>query len=473
MVQRTLRVSLALVSLLAVAGCDRKLDIEAPPPAMMADIDTLPSLPTSTLDIPLTYDLSPVVRALENAVPKSFGSIDERHEVKGQPRMHVAFEATRDPFQVSLDGQTAHLTAVLHYAGKGWYKAPVVPEVSGSCGIGGERPRLRIEVTSPLAITPDWRLRGKTRIGQIEPASQANRDKCRVTVFNINVTDRVVDATRGILEGKRSMVDQKISSLDIRTRFEEWWHLLQRPIPLTDSVWLVINPSAVRMGTTIGVKRTLVTALGFSASPRVVTGAQPPTVETPLPQLYPAAVGDGLHILLEGVLDYSLASDLLKKQLVGKIIEGKGQTLVVKDVRLFGIGGGKLALEVDFRGTVSGRIYFIGTPRYNPGTKELFVPDLDYDAGSANLLVSGFEWLKHDDVRDYFREHAQWPVTDIVAKGREQLAKGLNRDLAPGVRLTADVKAVQGLSVHAQRNAIRVRARGDANARLTVKQGTQ
>jgi len=74
---------------------------------------------------------------------------------------------------------------------------------------------------------------------------------------------------------------------------------------------------------------------------------------------------------------------------------------------------------------------------------------------------------------DYFREHGQWPVTDIVAKGREQLAKGLNRDLAPGVRLTADVKAVQGLSVHAQRSAIRVRARADANARLTVKQGTQ
>jgi hypothetical protein len=461
------------VSLLAIAGCEHKLDIDAPPPAVTADTDTLPSLPTSTLDIPLTYDLSPVVAALENAVPKRFGSIDERHKVTGQPRMNVAFEATRDPFQVSLNGQTAHLTAIIHYAGKGWYKPPVVREVSGSCGIGGERPRLRIEVTSPLAITPDWKLRGKTRIGQIEPASEANKDKCRVTVFNINVTDRVVDATRGILEGKRSMVDQKIASLDIRKRFEEWWHLLQRPIPLTDSVWLVINPSAVRMGTTVGVKRTLVTALGFSASPRVVSGAQPPTLETPLPPLYPAAVGNGLHILLEGVLDYSLASDLLKKALVGKIIEGKGQTLVVKDVRLFGIGGGKLALQVDFRGTVAGRIYFIGTPRYNPATKELFVPDLDYDVGSANMLVSSFEWLKHDDVRDYFRGHAQWPVTDIVAKGREQLAKGLNRDLAPGVRLTADVKEIQGLSVHAQRRAIRLRARGDANARLTVKQGTQ
>lgn len=470
-----MRASICAITLAALplAGCDRKLDIEAPAPAITADVDTLPSLPTSTLDIPLTYDLSPVVQALENAVPKKFGDLNKRHEIPGQPRMHVAFEAFRDPFRVSLDGQVAHLTAVVHYAGRGWYKAPVVREVSGSCGTEGVRPRARIQVASTLRITPQWQLRGKTRIAGVEPYSDATRDKCRVTVFNISVTGRVIDATRNLLNDKRAMVDQKIAAIDIRPRFEGWWHLLQRPIPLTDSVWLQINPSAVRMGETIGVKRTLVTALGFSASPRVVTGKQPATVETPLPPLHPAAVGDGLHILMEGILDYSLATRLLEKQLVGKIIEGKGQTLVIRNVRLFGIGGGRLALELEFRGTVSGLIYFIGTPRYMPGTNELFVPDLDYDAGSANLLVSGFEWVKHDDVREYFRKNARWAVGDVVQKGREQLEKGLNRELAPGVKLTAEVKKVQPLSVHARRDAIRLRAQADANARLTVRQETR
>lgn len=471
--RRVVRACAVAFAALAAAACNTKLDIVAPSPALTADSDTLPALPSSTLDIPLTYDLSPVVQALEKAVPKKFGSIDERHEVPGQPRMHVAFEATRDPFRVSLDGQVAHITAVLHYAGKGWYKAPVVPEVSGSCGIGGERPRLRIEITDALRITPEWRLQGKTRIGRIEAYSKENRDQCRVTIFNVNVTDRVVDATSNILNGKRSMIDQKVASLDIRSRFEGWWHLLQRPIPLTDSVWLQINPSAVRMGEAVGVKKTLVTALGFSASPRVITGPQPPVVETPLPPLYPAAVGNGLHILLEGILDYALATRLLERQLVGKIVEGKGQTLVVRHVRLFGVGGGRLALELDFRGTTSGRIYFVGTPKYNPATNELFVPDLDYDAGSANLLVRGFEWIKHDDVRDYFRQHASWSVGDVVKKGREQLSKGLNRDLAPGVKLTAEVKTVQGLAVRAQRKAIRLRVQADANARLSVKQETK
>ncbi len=463
----------AIAAAALLAACDNKLDLEAPAPAVTADIDTLPSLPTSTLDIPLTYDLSPVVQALEKAVPKKFGNLDERHGIPGQPRMHVAFEAIRDPFKVSLNGQVAHLTAVVHYAGKGWYKPPVVGEVSGSCGVNDERPRARIEITSALSITQGWRLRGKTRIGDVQPYSSATRDKCRVTVFNISVTGRVIEATRNLLNDKRGMIDQKIAAIDIRSRFEGWWHLLQRPIPLTDSVWLQINPSAVRMGKSVGVKRTLVTALGFSASPRVVTGNQPATVETPLPPLLPSVVGDGLHILMEGVVDYALATRLLEKALVGKIVEGKGQTLVVRHLRLFGIGGGRLALELEFRGTAAGRIYFIGTPKYNSATNELFVPDLDYDAGSANLLVRSFEWLKHDEVRDYFRKNARWSVGDIVQKGTEQLEKGLNRDLAPGVKLTAEVKKVEALSVNARRAAIRVRARADANARLTVKQDTR
>jgi hypothetical protein len=450
------------------SACDAKLDVDAPAPAMMADVDTLPTLPTSTLDIPLSFDLTPVVRALEGAVPKRFGDIDDRKQLPNK-RMHIAFEASRDPFSVSLDGQTARISAVVHYKGRGWYNPPVGPDISASCGINDERPRARIALTSPLTITPEWKLRGRTRISSVAPYSDDRRDQCRVTAFKIDVTERVINATRDQLVKQRPMIDRRIASLDIRTRFENWWHLLERPIQLTDSVWLLIRPSAVRMGQPVGVKRTLVTALGFSASPIVVTGVRPPADSTPLPPLFPAAVGDGLHIMMEGVFGYDLATELLRKHLRGRKIQRAGQTVEVKDLRLFGIGGGKLALELRFAGDVDGHVYLVGTPRYDAGTNELFVPDLDYDVGSKNLLVSGIEWLKHDEVRDFIRNEARWSIGDVMKTGKEQLEKGLNRDLAPGVRLTAEVKQVQGLSVHARRTAIRLRAQADANARLTVK----
>ncbi len=462
--------SALLLAFAALAGYETRLDVSAPPPPVVADKDTLSELPSSTLDIPLTYDLTPVVHALENAVPRKFGDINERHPVPGKRGLQVAFEAVREPFHVVLEGQTARLTAVIHYKGRGWYDAPLAPEVSASCGINGVEPRARVEVAAPLRITPDWHLRARTHIEQVEPFSSDPRDQCKVTVFKINVTERVTDAATKILESKRTFVDQRVAALDIRSRFENWWHLLQQPIPLTDSVWLVINPTAVRMGETVGVRRTLVTALGFSASPRVITGARPAINPTPLPPLFPAAVGNGLHILIEGFLDYGLATRLLEKELAGRKVERAGKTIQVRHVRLFGIGGGRLALELRFRGAANGLVYFVGTPRYDPASNQVYVPDLEYDVASANLLVSGFEWIKHDDVRDLIRSKARWSVSGIMTEGREQLAKGLNRELAKGVNLVADVDSVRGIAVHARRANIRLQAQADANARLTVRQ---
>jgi hypothetical protein len=171
------------------------------------------------------------------------------------------------------------------------------------------------------------------------------------------------------------------------------------------------------------------------------------------------------------VIGYDLATSLLEKHIVGKKVERGGQKLEIKDARLFGIGGEKVAMEVQFKGNASGRIFLVGTPRYDPGTNELYVPDLDYDAGTNALLVRGLEWVKHDDIRDFIRANARWSVGNVMQSAKEQLAKGLNRDLAPGVQLAADVKQVQGLSVHARRTAIRLRAQADANAQLTIKQG--
>ncbi|MGI9045117.1 MAG: DUF4403 family protein [Gemmatimonadaceae bacterium] len=456
---------LALAALLQ--ACDARLAVDAPPPAMLADADTLPTLPTSTLDIPLTYDLTPIVRALEGAVPRKLGDIDERKPLSN-PRMQIAYEATRGPFSVSLDGQTARITSVVTYKGRGFYNPRVGPDISSSCGISDEQPRARLSIATSLRITPEWKLRGRTRIASVAPYSEERRDQCRVTAFRIDVTERVINATRSALEKQRPLIDRRIAALDVKSRFEDWWHLLEQPIQLTDSVWLLIRPSAVRMGQNVGVRRTLVTALGFSASPVVMTGVKPVVTPSPLPPLAEAKVGDGLHILLEGVISYDLATDLLRKHLKGRKIERAGQTLQVRDVRLFGIGGGKLALELRFGGNVAGHIYFVGTPRYDAGANELFVPDLDYDVGSRNLLVSGVEWVRHDEVRNFFRDNARWSVGDVMQTGKEQLEKGLNRDLAPGVRLAAEVQQVQGLSVHARRTAIRLRAQADAHARLSV-----
>src|SRR5688500_1097381 len=164
--------------LTALTACERAREVDAPPPASTADVDSLPSLPISELDVPLTYDLTPLVADLEDAVPKSFGDLNEQHTSPDNKRVRFAFAAQRDPFKVTLDGQTARMRAIIDYAGRGCYAPPVGPTVSASCGASGQRPRAVIEISSDLSLTPDWHLRGKTRVDRVAAYSETDADQC-------------------------------------------------------------------------------------------------------------------------------------------------------------------------------------------------------------------------------------------------------------------------------------------------------
>ncbi|MEX2285395.1 MAG: DUF4403 family protein [Gemmatimonadota bacterium] len=453
-----------------LVACDRGPAVEAPPPGMSADVDSLPALELSLIEAPISYDLTPIIAELEAVVPKRFGDLSERREHPKNKRVRFAFEAERSPFVVELDAGVVRMTATITYAGRAWYNPPIAPEMSASCGTGDQRPRARVEIVSPMRISADWKLRSATTVQRVEPFEPGERDQCEVTVLKIDVTERVIDAARGLLEKNTKAIDAKVATIDLRSKFEEWWSIVQQPIHLSDSVWLAINPKAVQVDPASGSRKLLRTGIGLLAEPRIVIGRRPAIAAVPLPrQVSATEAPDGFHILLEGVLPYDIASKLLTEELRGQKIKKGGHTITVVRTRMFGVGGNKIALEVEFRGSADGRVYFVGTPHYDYGGDRLYVPDLEYDVGSAHMLVRGLEWLKHDDLRDYLRDKARWPVGGLIKQGQEQLVKGLNQELAPGVQLTGEVTRVKIVGVHAARDAVRVRAHADGAVQLDVR----
>jgi hypothetical protein len=100
---------------IVLAACNRNSKVIAPEPTVKPDVDTLPALPPSVIEAPLTYDLTPVLASLEAAVPKSFGNIDERKPHPTNKRVHFAFAAQREPFVLKLDGDTVRMTAIINY----------------------------------------------------------------------------------------------------------------------------------------------------------------------------------------------------------------------------------------------------------------------------------------------------------------------------------------------------------------------
>src|SRR5262245_12172838 len=214
-----------------VVGCRKE-----PAPVVASDVPLSAPPPgpaeLSQFSVPFEYDFSPMLRVVERVVPTRFGSLDSVRMVGTDTRRHYAFEADREPFTAYADGRLVHLKATIAYAAKGYYKPIVGPTIGAGCGGKGERPRLELELSTPITLTPDWHLKSQSQLESVAPATMTQRDRCDVSLLHHDVTARVVEAARNGIESHLTDIDRKISDVNLDARFAEWWSLLARPIRL-------------------------------------------------------------------------------------------------------------------------------------------------------------------------------------------------------------------------------------------------
>jgi hypothetical protein len=258
--------------------------------------------------------------------------------------------------------------------------------------------------------------------------------------------------------------------VDLTGHVTEWWGELNRPIRLTDGVWLLLQTEQLRAGHVTGREQLLTLRVGLDAYPRVVTGAEPRPAAPPLPPLVPNATATGFHIVLDGNVDYATASRAITDALRGRGVSRLGRTVSVESVAVSPAPGGRLVLTVAFAGDVRGEMRFVGTPRYDAARGEITVPDLDYDLETDSELVRAIAWIRSDALRTLFRDNARVPVAPVLERGRALLTEGLNRTIGEVVTLSATVDSVSVEGLYVTRAGVVVRAGATGDARVSVRE---
>ena len=442
----------------------------APPPAeVFAQDEPLPeALPKTIVDVPLLIDFSAAVALMEEALPAKLGNINRRQSIPGKKRAAFAYELWREPFTITVRADTFLIGTTIHYQGKGWYKPPIGPEIGGSCGIKGKEPRARVVVAIRPELNRDWHLTARPRLRMVAPLTKGEQDQCEVSFLKLDVTSKVLGAARSAINTQLPKVGARLATIDVKAEFEKVWRAIQQPIRLADSVWLTLAPEGIRLGHVSGTTEMLGTTIGIDARPRIETGPKPVVAEQALPPLESPAPATGLSLLVEGRFDYQTISGTLSKALVGKQIKAPGGMIEIQEIRAFGIGGNRVALGVRFDGTTAGQIYFVGTPQFDSSTGRIVVPDLDYDASTAGLLVQSLAWLKAADIRDYLRAKATFPSAETLERITTLAAKGMNRELTRGISLSASTDHTDVIRILARADAIVLQARATGQATLLI-----
>jgi hypothetical protein len=458
----------------AAAACNQSTRISAPaPPRELNDPAEASAASTRGVIVaPLSVHLPSAMAALDRIIPHRIGDLNAPQPLAlGRDRQgSFAFEVRREPFQVlRVHGDTLDLAAVLHYRGRAWIGSGL-GDLGGSCGVEKDPPRARVVLRVVPYITKDWRLGVRSQIAQLAALSDSARDRCVVTFLNLNVTGKVMEAAKEALEKLFPAIQERVAAVDVKSPLQDIWDDLQKPIRLAESAWLLLQPDSVHLGPLRASRSTVSAELGLIATPRIVTGPKPAIPPRALPPLHPLHGGSnqGFALPIEGTLDYEVVSAELTRKLQKKSVRAAGGEFRLRSATLYGVAGGRVTLGVNFEGTAQGTIWLVGSPQYDPATGMITVPDLDFDASSAGLLVAGLAWVRADAIREFLRESAQVSAGALLGRLQEMAVKEMNRTLTRGVRLYATIGASEPTGLLVRPRDIVVRARAVGNARLEI-----
>ena len=107
----------------------------------------------------------------------------------------------------------------------------------------------------------------------------------------------------------------------------------------------------------------------------------------------------GVHIGVPLFAKYADLEAALNAALKGDVYTYGKKKFKIKEVHVYD-GGAGMTVRVDVGGAMRGRLFLQGTPAFDPVTRALSVPDLDYSVETGNALVRVVDWFMHDKWRD-------------------------------------------------------------------------
>lgn len=385
----------------------------------------------------------------------------------------VRYEVARAPIQLQMVGAGLHSSTTMKYALEACRgRFPCI-----SCGFGQARRVADVRLQSKLEWDPAWRLRSTTR-----PLPVHYAKRCQVTWLGIDITRRfVAPVVEDQLRETARIIDRNTPALtDIRPRAEQIWAALQAPVELAPRTWLVLEPNDVAL-TPISGKGSIVTStLLLRAQTRVIVGEKPVVKHRPLPALKTGAAGSQppiVRVPFDLEISYEEASRLATRDYAGKTYKVNGRPLTVESIRLAPAPNGRVLMEarIDYRGgalrNYRGLVFLEGTPRFDPATTSVIVPDLDY---SLEPRRRGFfsriaERAVHLSIRQRLRESARFDLASRFTGLREEVTRGLTRQLGAGVQLRGRADAIEPANVTALEQAISIHVIATGRAEVVIQ----
>jgi hypothetical protein len=429
------------------------------------ELQTLPELPLSELDIPVKIAAAPVLAKAEKLVPAEFTSDTWPDFMHPSCDFRYKYRFVRTSLQISCMNNLLSIRFGGNYQVSGskclcTAGIPVTPWISGNCGFAPQPLRkVNMALSTSLQFLPTYQVRSTTIINQVQPV-----DKCEVSVFSSDITQLVMDSIRSSLAAFSSAMDQTISGLSFTKFVNQLKDSSYRKIGIGKYGYFLLNPTALRIGQLNYTKDSFSISLGISCKPQF---SSDPVNHSPAPASLPALLQtesrNGIHLYLGINYHYDFLTNILRDSLHNKVFEVKGRTIVVKDASIRSIGNQQVELRVDFAGSNRGSIYLRGTPVLDTAKQTLSIPDMQYSLEGEDLALKIARSLFRNKIRKTIQGKSYLDVTAFLNANKTTIDQQLNREWMQGIYSSGTLKEAKiiGMLVTSQNIQLQIYISGE------------
>ncbi len=418
--------------------------------------------PFSTIHVPLTIDLTPHLKEVEESIPKKLEGEETMCE-----GVSYSYSLNRFPIKFSGKGEALSYTVQCEYALKLNYcpsctylfntnGSCVIPRVYASCGIGEPMRKMEVKYTSSIGIDKSWKFTSKTNLDKVTAI-----DPCKVTFVNYNATDELLKKVTITLKELEQDIDQSITEIDLKPMMQEVWGAMNEPMNLSGYGYLYLNPTKVALDKINFDKTYAHVNLNLTLQPKLIFDLQT-VVPSPIPSISKYSSGEGYELIVDIEADYDSLNTLFQRNIVGQKMEYQGKKIVFDDVKIHSTKNQKLNIALTISGSKKGILYFEGTPVFHALTQEVSIPDLTFDIKTRSALLKSAQWLFSSKIEEKLRKATHFDLKPQLVELSKLLETELNTELQEGVFLSGTIKSTEIMDIYpfTQQLYLRIKMKG-------------
>jgi hypothetical protein len=411
-------------------------------PALPAQARDVPQPPPSQIDIPVQVDLNPLYAQIESSVPAKLTSQGyPAWESSDNCLLEFKWNFWREKLTFTAQNNTLNIGCIGYYHGQGQVRPCCwgwCPWVNAGCGSDALPRQLQMGIASTVNIGANYRIISSTKLTKLDGVN-----RCKVTPLNFDITDAVLKQARTPIENACRDFDNSMLAYNLRTQVEQVWKTLYTPVPVDTFGSLVFNPTTLRISKLTTQGSMLNFSIGATALPQFVFKGNAAPVVPPLPALLQnEQQGGGFAVYLEARLPYAELAKIANTQMQGMRFDYGKRHIEVLEVQLAGTGSHKLMIKVNFKGSAKGWMYLTGTPHFDTATKEITLPDIDFDVKTSNLLLKSAKWLFNGKITTSLKQNAHYNIADMLSTIKTQVEQNLTKTISSGVSTSGVVNTV-------------------------------